>query len=153
MRCRFLISVIAGVSLGLSMAVSPAAASGLSKNDIAAALRSEGYAVQDVQPKMIAVTVGEHVIFVGLDGADADVSYITYLSDVDFGLGGHSFMSKFNSEVKFGRAYIDRDGDVALQMDRNSSGGVSIDNVASDFDVFLLLISKFLSDYQAQGSV
>lgn len=128
-------------------------AASVSKAQIAAALENSGYAVQDVQPKMLAVTVGEHVVFVGLDGADADVSYITYLSGVEFGLGGHSFMSKFNSEVKFGRAYIDRDGDVTLQMDRNSSGGVSIQNIESDFDVFLLLISKFLSDYQSQDSV
>ena len=93
------------------------------------------------------------MVFVGLDGADADISYITYLSGVEFGLGGHAFMSKFNSEVKFGRAYIDRDGDVTLQMDRNATGGVTIDNIESDFDVFLLLISKFLSDYQSQDSV
>ena len=49
--------------------------------------------------------------------------------------------------------YVDRDGDIALQMDRNSNGGVTLGNVESDFEVFLLLISKFLSDYQAQGSV
>ncbi len=150
---------VAGLRLGLAAVCAAAAmtagaqAANVDKSAIADALSQQGYSVQDVQAKMIAVTVGERVIFVGLDGADADVSYITYLSDVDFGLGGHSFMSKFNSEVKFGRAYIDRDGDVALQMDRNSSGGVSIENVESDFDVFLLLISKFLSDYQAQGSV
>ena len=128
-------------------------AAGIGKQAIADALRAEGYSVQDVQPKMIAVTVGEHVVFVGLDGVDADVSYITYLSDVKFGLGGHSFMSDFNSEVKFGRAYIDSDGDVALQMDRNSAGGVTMENISSDFDVFLLLISKFLSDYESQDSV
>lgn len=143
---------LAAICAGVAM-LANAHASGVDKAAISDALRAEGYSVQDVQPKMMAVTVGEHVIFVGLDGADADVSYITYLPDVNFGLGGHTFMSKFNSEVKFGRAYIDRDGDVALQMDRNSSGGVSIENVQSDFDVFLLLISKFLSDYQAQGSV
>ena len=62
-------------------------------------------------------------------------------------------MSDFNSEVKFGRAYIDSDGDVALQMDRNSAGGVTMENISSDFDVFLLLISKFLSDYESQDSV
>lgn len=137
----------------VAVPVSSALAAGIDKAEITSALRAQGYGVQDVQPKMIAVTVGEHVVFIGLDGSDADVSYITYFSDVEFGLGGHAFMSRFNSEVKFGRAYIDRDGDVALQMDRNSSGGVTIDNIASDFDVFLLLISKFLSDYQAQGSV
>ncbi|MEM9898103.1 MAG: YbjN domain-containing protein [Pseudomonadota bacterium] len=148
-------AVVAAVSIGLSGIAwsSHASAAGVTKTEITEALTSSGYSVQDVQAKMIAVTIGERVVFIGLDGADADVSYITYFSEVDLGLGGHSFMSKFNSQVKFGRAYIDRDGDIALQMDRNSSGGVSIDNISSDFDVFLQLITKFLSDLQAQGSV
>lgn len=149
---RQIFTVLTVVAL-LFAPVQPAFAGGVSKDKITALLTAGGYSVQDVQPNMIAVTVGEHVVFVGLDGADADVSYITYLSGVDMGLGGHSFLSKFNSEVKFGRAYLDRDGDLALQMDRNSTGGVSIDNIESDFDVFLLLISKFLSELQAQGSV
>ena len=63
---------------------------------------------------------------------------------------GYQFLNKFNNEVKFGRAYIDRDGDVAIQMDRNSAGGVSAENIESDFDVFLLLIAKFLSDLESQ---
>lgn len=130
-----------------------AAAASITKAQIAQSLGSKGYAVQDFKPNMLAVVVGEHVVLVGVDGSDADVSYITYLNDVKLGEGGHKFLSKFNSEVKFGRAYIDRDGDVALQMDRNSSGGVTLQNIESDFEVFLLLISKFLSDYRAQGSV
>ncbi|MEK7264979.1 MAG: YbjN domain-containing protein [Pseudomonadota bacterium] len=140
----------------LSLAFSPmsgALAAGVSKAQIAQSLTAKGYTVQDFKPNMLAVVVGEHVVLVGVDGADADVSYISYLNDVRLGDGGHKFLSKFNSEVKFGRAYVDRDGDVALQMDRNSNGGVTVKNIESDFEVFLLLISKFLSDYQSQGSV
>lgn len=133
--------------------LSDASAAGVSKSQIAQSLGAKGYNVQDFKPNMLAVVVGEQVVLVGVDGADADVSYIAYLNDVRLGDGGHKFLSKFNSEVKFGRAYIDRDGDVALQMDRNSNGGVTVQNVESDFEVFLLLISKFLSDYRAQGSV
>lgn len=132
---------------------SMASAGSISKSAIAQSLAESGYSVQDFKPNMLAVVVGEHVVLIGIDGPDADVSYITYLNDVDLGQGGTSFLSKFNSEVKFGRAYEDRDGDVALQMDRNSTGGVSLENIESDFDVFLLLISKFLSDFQSQGSV
>lgn len=143
-------------ALAAAFAVAPMAgalASGVNKSQIASSLTSKGYSVQDFKPNMLAVVVGEHVVLVGVDGADADVSYITYLNDVRLGDGGHKFLSKFNSEVKFGRAYIDRDGDVALQMDRNANGGVTMQNIESDFEVFLLLISKFLSDYEAQGSV
>lgn len=140
-------------ALVLALAPLPAAAQGISKSQIASSLTQKGYSVQDFKPNMLAVVVGEHVVLVGVDGADSDVSYITYLNGVTLGEGGHKFLSKFNSEVKFGRAYVDRDGDLALQMDRNSNGGVTVRNVESDFEVFLLLISKFLSDYRAQGSV
>lgn len=151
-----MIKVIIGAAAALSLAFSPmsgAMAAGITKAQIAQSLTAKGYAVRDFKPNMLAVVVGEHVVLVGVDGADADVSYISYLNDVRLGDGGHKFLSKFNSEVKFGRAYIDRDGDVALQMDRNSNGGVTVKNIESDFEVFLLLISKFLSDYQSQGSV
>jgi hypothetical protein len=144
----------ASAALLLALAPLPAAAQGgVSKSQIASSLTQKGYSVQDFKPNMLAVVVGEHVVLVGVDGVDSDVSYITYLNGVTLGEGGHKFLSKFNSEVKFGRAYIDRDGDVALQMDRNSNGGVTVRNIESDFEVFLLLISKFLSDYKAQGSV
>jgi hypothetical protein len=132
--------------------LSPAAAGPISKAQIAQTLASEGYAVQDFKPNMLAVMVGEHVVLVGVDGADGDVSYITYVDGLSIGDIGHEFLSKFNSEVKFGRAYADRDGDIAIQMDRNSAGGVTVQNIQSDFDVFLLLISKFLSDIESRVS-
>lgn len=146
------IGAVAAVSLVLAPCTG-ALAAGVTKAQIAQSLAAKGYTVQDFKPNMLAVVVGEHVVLVGVDGTDADVSYITYLNEVSIGEGGLKFLSKFNSEVKFGRAYVDRDGDLALQMDRNSSGGVTVKNIESDFEVFLLLISKFLSDYQAQGSV
>ncbi|HNS88298.1 MAG TPA: YbjN domain-containing protein [Parvularculaceae bacterium] len=147
------IGVIAAAAALALAPLGAAEAAGVSKAQIARSLSEKGYSVQDFKSNMLAVSVGEHVVLVGVDGVDADVSYIAYLNDVRLGDGGHRFLSKFNSEVKFGRAYIDRDGDLALQMDRNSSGGVTVQNIESDFEVFLLLISKFLSDFQAQGSV
>ena len=146
-------SIFVAVSMLVVAPISSASASDISKASIAQSLSENGYSVQDFKPNMLAVVVGEHVVLIGIDGPDADVSYITYLNDVEISQGGEKFLSKFNSEVKFGRAYKDRDGDIALQMDRNSTGGVSIENIESDFDVFLLLISKFLSDFQSQGSV
>lgn len=133
--------------------ISSASAAGVSKETIAETLELQGYAVSDFQQNMIRVEVGEVNILVGVFGADKDISYFTYLNDVSLNEVSHAFLSKFNSEVKFGRAYIDRDGDVTIQMDRNSSGGVSLKNIESDFDVFLLLVSKFLSDIDSKGSV
>jgi hypothetical protein len=132
--------------------VSPAGAAGLTKAQIAQALTQQGYAVQDFQANSLAVRVGEHVILVFVSGSDGDISYIAPLADVSINNVGHEFLSKFNSEVKFGRAYVDRDGDVTIQMDRNAAGGISLKNIESDFDVFLLLVSKFLSDLETRAS-
>jgi hypothetical protein len=148
---KLIIGALAAALL-VTAPLTEAAARPISKAEIAEALSGQGYAVRDFQPNMLAVVVGEHVVLVGVDGADGDISYITYLPDVSLSDVGHEFLSKFNSEVKFGRAYVDRDGDIAIQMDRNAAGGVSIQNIESDFDVFLLLISKFLSDIEARAT-
>ena len=146
-----LLCALAAVAL-MASPVTSANAAPVSKSQIASLLSEQGYSVRDFQPNMLAVVVGEHVVLVGIDGIDGDVSYITYLAGVTIGDIGHDFLSKFNSEVKFGRAYVDRDGDVAIQMDRNAAGGVSLRNIESDFDVFLLLVSKFLSDLESRAS-
>jgi len=125
-----------------------ATAGSISKQEITDILTEQGYAVRDFAQSMVAVVVGDHVVLIAVDGADGDVSYITYINGVSVDMLGYEFLSQFNSEVKFGRAYVDRDGDIALQMDRNSAGGVSAENIESDFDVFLILISKFLEDVE-----
>ncbi|MGE0408909.1 MAG: YbjN domain-containing protein [Amphiplicatus sp.] len=145
------LGAVAAVMLVVSPALTAVAAP-VSKAQIAEVLRNSGYSVNDFKPNMLAVHVGEHLVLVGVDGADGDISYITYLEGLTAGTVGHQFLSKFNSEVKFGRAYVDRDGDVTIQMDRNVVGGVSLQNIESDFDVFLLLISKFLSDLESRVS-
>ena len=147
---RRLVSASAALLLAMSPIASANAAE-VSKSAIAGILTEQGYAVRDFNPSMVAVVVGEYVVLVGVDGADGDVSYITFLNGVSADDLGYKFLNKFNNEVKFGRAYIDADGDVAIQMDRNSAGGVSAENIESDFDVFLLLISKFLSDLESQS--
>lgn len=140
-----------GVLLATSVMIGSAMAAGVTKNDISKILSGQGYSVQDFDASTVAVRVSDYVVLVRVDGVDSDVSYLTFLSGVSSNALGYEFLNRFNNEVKFGRAYIDRDGDIAIQMDRNSAGGVSAENIASDFDVFLLLISKFLSDIEAQA--
>ncbi|MEL6790816.1 MAG: YbjN domain-containing protein [Pseudomonadota bacterium] len=131
-----------------TLAPVPAEAGNVTKRQITSILSEQGYAVRDFDERMVAVVVGDHVVLVAIDGADGDISYITYINGVSVKLLGYEFLSQFNSEVKFGRAYVDQDGDIALQMDRNAAGGVSAENIESDFDVFLILIAKFLSDVE-----
>ena len=147
---------VLGLFAAAALVVAPlggASAQNVSKGSIAESLEMQGYSVRDFQPNMIAVEVGEVTVLVGVFGSDGDISYFTYLNDVSASQVSHQFLSRFNSEVKFGRAYIDRDGDITIQMDRNASGGISMKNIESDFDVFLLLVSKFLSDIEQKGSV
>ncbi|MEM9169620.1 MAG: YbjN domain-containing protein [Pseudomonadota bacterium] len=141
-------------SLALTAAASfPAQADGIDKESIMQSLEMQGYSVSEFQPNMVAVEVGDFTILVGVFGPDSDISYVTYPTGVTANEVSYKFLSNFNRDVKFGRAYIDRDGDVTLQMDRNASGGISIRNIESDFDVFLLLVDKFMNDISRTGSV
>lgn len=130
--------------------VTDALAESVSKSEIAKILTEQGYNVQDYDATKIYVDVAQYRIVVAIDGADGDVSFLVW-PGIQANEIGLQFLNKFNNEVKFGRAYIDRDGDVAIQMDRNSAGGVSAENIESDFDVFLLLIQKFLTDLESQA--
>jgi len=146
---RVTISVFSFISLFLAgfILIPNAYAGNISKKEVTEILTEQGYAVRDFQG-MLAVSVGEHDVLVSINGDDADITYVTYIIGVDVSAVGYEFLSKFNSTVKFGRAFVDRDGDITLQMDRNSSGGVSAENIESDFDVFLLLISQFLLEIE-----
>lgn len=145
--------LVASIVVACAFAVaslSPAFAAKISKSEVSDILSERGYPVSDFNSDMLRVDVGGYTILIWVDGADADISYITFVPGVSGAEVSYSLLNKFNNEVKFGRAYIDRDGDVAIQMDRNSAGGVSAENIESDFDVFLLLIAKFLSDLESQ---
>ena len=143
-------AIIAAAMLAVAPA-SQAFAANVSKSQISSILTDQGYNVQDVDRTKIMVTVDRYSIIVAVDGADGDISFITWIPGLSSSDVGYQFLNQFNNEVKFGRAYIDRDGDIAIQMDRNAAGGVSSENIESDFDVFLLLISKFLSDLESQA--
>ncbi len=147
---RLLISAIAA-ALILAIAPAPQAeAASISKNQITDILEAQGYAAHDYDQNKIRVDVAGYAILIAIDGTDGDITYITWLNGVSGDDVGLKLLNKFNNDVKFGRAYIDRDGDVTIQMDRNAAGGITAENIESDFDVFLLLISKFLSDLESQ---
>ena len=146
---RVFVPVFAAAFLALAP-FSSADASKVDKIELSEILTDKGYNVQDHGPNRVLVSVAGYNIIVAIDGADGDITYITWLAGVSGNDLGYKFLNSFNNAVKFGRAYVDRDGDVTIQMDRNSAGGVSAENIESDFDVFLLLIAKFLSDLEAQ---
>lgn len=97
----------------------------------------------------LAVTLPEGLVMIFVHGDDSDVSYISYLTDFALDAGDFAFFNAFNRDVKFARIYQLDDGGVVLQMDRNASGGVSLDNVLSDVDVIHLHLLKLRDDYDA----
>ena len=144
--------IMATIAIFFLMGVNASAAE-ISSSQIGDALKERGYAVAQISESMVAVDSGDFAVIIAVNGSNGDISYLTYLKDVSAEMVGYEFLNRFNNGVKFGRAYIDGDGDIAIQMDRNSDGGVSIGNVESDFDVFVLLVHKFMSDLRKQASV
>ena len=133
-----------------TLALAPLAAAhaeDINKNSISKILEGEGYNVRDFDSNKITVTVADYMILIGVQ--NGDISYVTYLP----GLGEENIslelINNFNKQMKFARVYIDGDGDLAIQMDRNSGGGISAENIESDFDVFLALIWTFLNELES----
>lgn len=143
---------ILAIAAALLVVFAPASAfaAKVSKSEIHAKLSTQGYSVQDVGPNTLFVRVAEYDIRIDIQGPDGDISYRTWLFEVDGRNVSYKVLNKFNNDVKFGRVYIDQDGDVTLQMDRNGAGGSSIENIESDFDVFLMLISSFMDHLESQ---
>ncbi len=146
---RIVVVLFAAIMLAFSP-LNAAIAAGISQSQVVSILSGQGYNAQEYEANKVIVDASGFRIIVWIDGADGDISYITWLPGVTADEVGYKILNKFNNDVKFGRAFADSDGDIRLQMDRNSGGGVSTENVLSDFDVFLMLIGKFLSDLESQ---
>ncbi len=147
---------VLGIGLALMMgllAAGGSAMAGISSNDIGQIMKERNYAVAEISDTMVAVDAGDFAVIIAVNGSNGDISYLTYLKGISSDMVGYEFLNRFNNGVKFGRAYIDGDGDIAIQMDRNSDGGVTLENIESDFDVFVLLVNKFMRDLTTRSVV
>ena len=52
-------------------------------------------------------------------------------------------INTWNAGKRFGRAYIDPDGDAALEMDINLKSGVSPANLSASFAIWRLMMTQF----------
>lgn len=52
-------------------------------------------------------------------------------------------INTWNLEKRFGKAYLDEDGDAVVEMDLNLVGGVSAENLSSDFAVWQMVLEQF----------
>lgn len=52
-------------------------------------------------------------------------------------------MNAWNADTRFGKAYIDRDGDAAIELNVNLDYGVSKKNLEDTFDWWMLVLGEF----------
>ncbi len=138
------------VFLSITFILGASSAYAVTPSEIKSAMDAKGYTVVNVSENTVAVMYRGLAVMIAVDGSDGDVTYLTYLDDVSSDMVGYDFLNRYNNDIKFGRAFVDRQGDVAIQMDRNSAGGVSLKNIESDFVVFLSLVKKFVTDVKSQ---
>lgn len=149
----FIVKKISAVLVAVYLVFAGVSAFAVTSDEISNVMETRGYTVVPVSEGIVAVMYQGLAVMIAVDGQDGDVSFLTYIEDVSADMLGLEFLNRFNNEVKFGRVYVDSDGDIALQMDRNASGGVTMDNIESDFEVFILLVQKFMSDMSEQAIV
>lgn len=139
--------VALGMGLVLAMAAVPAAwAQGagdlLDGSDPAAILSlAQGYGsamldVDSVGDPMITGRIDGQAYTVFFYGCEAgkncsSIQFTTYFAEVN---PGAKAVSDWNDENRFGTLYLDRDGDLALDMDVNLFGGVTRKNLDDTFD-------------------
>lgn|GEM_PF-1174088 len=58
-------------------------------------------------------------------------------------------INAWNAKTRFGKAYIDKDGDVALELSVNLDYGVSRKNLEDTFDWWMLVLGEFQRYLQA----
>ena len=54
-------------------------------------------------------------------------------------------INEWNRTRRFGKAYLDNDGDTVVEMDLNIEGGVSAENLDAAFGVWEIVLSEFTS--------
>jgi hypothetical protein len=56
-------------------------------------------------------------------------------------------MADWNREKRFGKAYLDQDGDATVEMNVNLHGGVSLANLEATIDWWRLILDEFADEF------
>jgi hypothetical protein len=144
--------IIAGM-LGL-LAATPAAAQNVTAKEpeaLAKVLRDAGY-----KAVLEKDSAGDPMIVTAADGSNIRVLFYNCENNrncltVQFYVGfdtekspGMSVINQFNREKRFVRAYLDDEGDPALELDVNLDfGGMTAGNFKDTFEVFVAQVSAY----------
>ena len=52
-------------------------------------------------------------------------------------------INDWNQTTRFGKGYLDEDGDTVVEMDVNLEGGVTVDNLSSTMGVWQIILNRF----------
>jgi len=52
-------------------------------------------------------------------------------------------INSWNRDKRFGKAYLDSDGDAVVEMDLNLEHGISSDNLDADISVWSLVVEQY----------
>lgn len=138
-------SAVVGAALAASLvAANPAsAASGITPQMIADAMRGAGYqaeilAPKDDAPPMIRTGIGGknvRLIFYGCGDKGCQDFQIRGYFDNERRLD-HAAVNSLNVQARFLKVYLDRDGDLTLEMDTDLEGGATPQTAVQSLRVF-----------------
>lgn len=96
----------------------------------------------------------------GISGIIGETDYYIYFvncndtfvcEDINFYAGFYETrptlesINEWNRDRRFGKAYLDQDGDAVVEMDVNLEYGVTADNLDATFQVWALVVEEFVA--------
>lgn len=109
-------------------------------NELVEVLQDNGYSSVEIRKEGLVVVKIDGRKYMLLNDDDGDLQLY-------YGIGGveisYQDINGWNKSKKFTRAYVDSDGDVALEMDLQSDAGLSKTHISEFLDLFVLSVSYF----------
>jgi len=152
MACKAsILGAILALGMGMTGSALAAGSDLVDGNDVKAILElARGYGDADIEKQ----DNGDPKIKGEMDG----ITYAIYFmnctdnkncEDVNFYAGfldlkpDMDVINAWNRDKRFGKAYLDSDGDAVVEMDLNLEHGISSDNLDADLTVWSLVLSQY----------
>ncbi len=88
------------------------------------------------------------VLFYGCDDDGKDCTTIQFWAFTSAPPNALMAVNNWNRDRRFGKAYIDSDGDVVIEMDVNLLGGVTPKNLDDTFDWWRIVLGRAGEEFQ-----
>jgi Putative bacterial sensory transduction regulator len=134
-----LVSASMGRAQDLVMADDPEKILEIARGFGSAEMETDGSGDPIIRARMEGTTYS--ILFFGCEGGVncTSIQFWTYLSPPEDALVA---VNAWNRDIRFGKAYIDGDGDVVIEMDVNLWGGVAPKNLDDTFDWWRAVLDR-----------